>query len=73
MNVADAKSVISSVIYCPDKRTRIVEKTTQALFTVSVLSGIDHTLIMSRLDYIQAKVKVFSPEAVLATKEIYPT
>jgi len=34
---------------------------------------IDHALIMSQLDDIQVKIKVFSPEAVLAAKKIYST
>jgi len=36
-------------------------------------AGIDHALIIPQLDDIQAKIKVFSPEAVLAAKEICST
>ncbi len=73
MHIADAKGFISSVIYSPDQRMRITEKTIRELFTVNVLAGIDHALIISQLDDIQAKIKVFSPEAELAAKEIYLT
>jgi len=71
VHIADAKGVISSVIYNPDQRKCFTEKTIRELFTVYVLAGIDHALIMSQFDDIQAKIKVFSPEAVLAAIEIY--
>ncbi len=56
MHIADAKGVISSVIYSPDQRKCITEKTIRELFTVYVLAGIDHALFISQLDGIQAKI-----------------
>jgi len=39
MHIADAKGIISSMIYSPDQRTCITEKITRALFTVYVPGG----------------------------------
>lgn len=61
MHVADSKGVISSVIYGPDKRTRITEKTKRALFTVYVPAGIEDDRICDHLEDIFSFIKLFSP------------
>jgi DNA/RNA-binding domain of Phe-tRNA-synthetase-like protein len=73
MFIADAKGVISSVIYGPDKRTSINENTTAVLFTVYAPSGIEETAVRAHLDHIETYVRLISPEAVTELKEVYGT
>ena len=70
MHVADANGVISSVIYGPDRRTRITEKTRRALFTVYVPAGIEADRISVHLEDIFNFIKLFSPDSRAETMAV---
>jgi DNA/RNA-binding domain of Phe-tRNA-synthetase-like protein len=73
MMIADAQGVISSVIYGPDRRTRITSETRQALFTVYAPPGIGEQAVYDHLRDIQANVLVVAPEADVELLEVYGT
>ena len=73
MMIGDAQGVISSVIYGPDRRTRITSETQQALFTVYAPPGIGEQAVYSHLQDIQANVLVVAPEADVELIEVYGT
>jgi DNA/RNA-binding domain of Phe-tRNA-synthetase-like protein len=63
MYISDAKGIISSIIYGPDRRTMIQPKTKRALFTVYAPPGIDARDVLSHLEDIRKNVLLFSPKA----------
>ena len=63
MFIRDEEGVLSSVIYGPDHRTRIVAGTTRVLFTVYVPSGIQRTAVTEHLEQIKADVLLVAPDA----------
>jgi DNA/RNA-binding domain of Phe-tRNA-synthetase-like protein len=73
MMIADAQGVISSVIYGPDRRTRITSETRQALFTVYAPPGIGEQAVYGHLRDIQANVLLVAPEANVELLEVYGT
>ena len=73
MMISDATSIISSVLYGPDQRTRITPETKQVLFTVYVPPGIDEQLVSEHLRDILANVLVVAPTAKVEALEIYGT
>jgi DNA/RNA-binding domain of Phe-tRNA-synthetase-like protein len=70
MYIADRQSVMSSVLYGPDQRTRIAESTRDAIFTVYVPPGIDRAALDQHLDDIIANVRLISPSARVELREI---
>ena len=73
MMIADAQGVISSVIYGPDRRTRITSETRQVLFTVYAPPGIGEQAVYDHLRDIQANVLLVAPEAQVEVLEVYGT
>lgn len=71
MMIADAGGVISSVIYGPDQRTRIMPETQHVLFTVYAPPGIGAQLMAQHLDDLQDNVLLIAPNAEVAIKQIY--
>ncbi|MFC1834069.1 phenylalanine--tRNA ligase beta subunit-related protein [Thermodesulfobacteriota bacterium] len=71
MIIADQEAVISSVIYGPDKRTRIGESTTRALFTAYGVPGIGALAVRQHLDGIKRNVLLISPDATVELMEVY--
>jgi DNA/RNA-binding domain of Phe-tRNA-synthetase-like protein len=71
MFIADAQGVISSVIYGPDQRTRIMPDTRQALFTVYAPAGIGEQAVYQHLQDIQANIMLVAPEAKVVSLEVY--
>ncbi len=69
--IMDGESVVSSILKGPDSRTRIGEKTRQALFTVYAPAGIDEKDIVRHLSDIESNVRVFSPDAETRVKDVY--
>ena len=71
MFITDSQGVISSIIYGPDKRTRITEKTSNVLFTVYAPPGIEREQVTRHLQEIRELVGLFSPEMRLELIEVY--
>lgn len=71
MYIADGQGVISSVIYGPDRRSRIRPETRRALFTVYAPPGIDEKAVWDHLEDIQANVLLVSPQAKTEAMEEY--
>jgi len=70
MTISDARGVISSVVYGPDRRTRITPKTQRVLFTVYAPPGIDREAVRLHLEDIRANVLVVSPDALTEMIEV---
>jgi DNA/RNA-binding domain of Phe-tRNA-synthetase-like protein len=71
MMIADGQGVISSVLYGPDQRTRIVPATRRVLFTVYAPAGIGEQAVRQHLEDIQANVWLVAPEAETEHLEVY--
>jgi DNA/RNA-binding domain of Phe-tRNA-synthetase-like protein len=71
MFIADARGVISSVIYGPDQRTQIRAETQRVFFTSYAPAGIGEQAVRRHLENIQANVKLVASEASLISCEIY--
>lgn len=71
MIMQDTKGVISSVIYGPDKRTRIVPATSKAMFVVYAPPGIQPDQVVAHLEDIRQYCLLFSPSAECDFKETY--
>ncbi len=63
MMIADARGVISSVLYGPDNRTRIRPETKGVFFTVYAPASIGRDAVYKHLEDIQANVLLVAPEA----------
>ena len=70
MFMSDSQSIISSVIYGPDNRTRIREETQRALFVVYAPEGIQRAQIEEHFLDIQAFIRLFAPDARLVQQDI---
>jgi len=73
MMIADAQGVISSVLYGPDRRTRITSETRQVFFTVYAPPGIGKQAVCEHLQDIQANVLLVAPNATVELLEAYGT
>jgi DNA/RNA-binding domain of Phe-tRNA-synthetase-like protein len=73
MMIADAQGILSSVLYGPDRRTRLTSETRQVLFTVYAPPGIGEPAVYQHLRDIQANVLLVAPEAEVETLEVYGT
>ncbi|MGO9122083.1 MAG: phenylalanine--tRNA ligase beta subunit-related protein [Desulfomonilaceae bacterium] len=71
MMIADEESVISDVIYGPDRRTMITPQTRNALFTVYGVTGIGELEIRDHLEDIAAHVRLITPDARVEALEIH--
>ena len=73
MFIADAQGIISTVLYGPDRRTRITSKTERVFFTVYAPPGIGEQGVYEHLQDIQANVLLIAPEAAIELMEVYST
>jgi len=73
MMIADARGIISSVLYGPDYRARITSETRQVLFTVYAPPGIGEATVYEHLQDIRANVLLVAPEAGVETIKVYGT
>jgi len=73
MMMADARGIISCVLYGPDFRTRIIPETRHVLFTVYAPAGIGEQAVYDHLQNIQANVLLVAPEASTESLEVYGT
>src|SRR5512136_23827 len=71
MMMADSQSIISSVLYGPDQRTRITPATRRVLFTVYAPAGIGEPLLRQHLRDIESNVRLIAPEAETGLLEVY--
>lgn len=71
MYIADAEGVLSSIIYGPDRRTRIRSDTRKALFTVYAPAGIPVEQVRQHLQDIQSYVQVVAQEAQTQLLNVY--
>ncbi|MBA1336260.1 MAG: hypothetical protein HPY66_2694 [Firmicutes bacterium] len=71
MMMADGDGIISSIIYGPDKRTRITQSTKNVLYVVYAPPGIAENLLNQHLEDINQYVKAVSPDAILEIQEVY--
>jgi DNA/RNA-binding domain of Phe-tRNA-synthetase-like protein len=72
MCMRDAEGIISSVLYGPDRRTRILPATTAALFAVYAPAGIGETAVRQHLEDIRSGVLLIAPEARTETLALLP-
>jgi len=71
MMISDSQGILSSIIYGPDQRTKIMPSTTRVLFTVYGTPGINRPDLRKHLETIQENVIVVSPEAEVELLEVY--
>lgn len=71
MIMTDNQGVISSVIYGPDRRTRITQDTNKALFVVYAPPGVGEDQVIYHLRDIREYIELFSPDLDVDTFETY--
>ncbi len=71
MYVRDRKGVLSSIVYGPDQRTKIVPATTSVLFTAYGVPGITFQAMQQHLEGIAANVRVFSLDAHIEVSDVH--
>lgn len=71
MMMSDGQGVISSIVYGPDRRTRIQPTTRQALFTVYAVPGNEEDAVYRHLEDIRANILLFAPEAETQLLRVY--
>jgi DNA/RNA-binding domain of Phe-tRNA-synthetase-like protein len=73
MFIADTQGIISTVLYGPDRRTRITSKTERVFFTIYAPPGIGVQPVDEHLRDIQTNVLLIAPEAEVELMEVYGT
>jgi len=73
MMISDKAGIISSVVYGPDQRTRIVPGTHNVLFTTYAPNGITHDAVRKHLHNIESNVLLVAPEAEVEMLDVYGT
>lgn len=71
MFLRDEAGVLSSIIYGPDQRTRIVSETKNAVFTVYAPTGISQEIVEQHLEDIYSYVRLAAPQALKREKKVY--
>ena len=71
MTMADTEGVISSVVYGPDRRTRITDTTRNVLFAVYGVPGIGKQAMRQHLQDIQMNVLFIAPQADTELLKVY--
>ena len=70
MYIADGDGVVSSIVYGPDRRTRITPATRNVVFTVYAPAGIGAAAVRAHLDTIRGHVAAFAPQASVVYDQI---
>jgi DNA/RNA-binding domain of Phe-tRNA-synthetase-like protein len=70
MFIRDEESILSSIIYGPDERTRVTSETCAVLFTVYAPAGIRKEELETHLSDLEANVRMFSPYAEVESREV---
>jgi DNA/RNA-binding domain of Phe-tRNA-synthetase-like protein len=71
MFIADARGVLSSIVYGSDRRTMITPNTTRALFTTYAPAGIGAEAVREHLGHVQEHVALFAPQAETVALEVH--
>lgn len=71
MFVSDGQGVTSSIIYGPDKRTRIKPNTKNVLYVVYAPPGIEKSTVSKHFNDIRHYVSIVSPKGKVETLEVY--
>jgi len=71
MIMSDNQGTISSVIYGPDRRTRITQETKNPLFVVYAPPGVGEGLVIRHLQDIKEYIELFSPEVYVDSFETF--
>jgi DNA/RNA-binding domain of Phe-tRNA-synthetase-like protein len=71
MRISDSGGIISCILYGPDQRTRISERTRDVVFTVYAPAGVGDQRVRAHLEDIQGFVRVVSPDAATERLEIF--
>jgi DNA/RNA-binding domain of Phe-tRNA-synthetase-like protein len=69
--ITDQKDILSAILRGPDRRTAISKDTKKVLYTLYCLPGVEDDLVYGHLNDIQSYVKICSPDALTAVKQIY--
>ena len=69
--IGDNQGILSSIIYGPDKRSRIQPDTQNAIFTTYAVAGIDRAALYAHLEKLQEYVLLVSPEASTQRLEVF--
>lgn len=72
MYIADARGVLSSILYGPNERTQIRPSTDEVLFTAYAPAGIDEAAVRGHLEDIRDYVRVVAADAEVVALEVYP-
>ena len=71
MFMADGEGIISSILYGPDQRTQINEKTRNVMFAVYAPDGINADAVHQHLQDIRENVLLVSPAARVELLEVF--
>jgi len=71
MMISDTAGVISSIVYGPDRRTRITSETRQVFFSVYAPPGIGEHAVDQHLQDIRSNVMIVAPEAQVELLTVY--
>lgn len=71
MIMYDREGVISSILCGPDDRTKIMENTTNCAFIVYMPAGIKQCAIEKHFDEIIENIRLFAPEVIVESRNIY--
>jgi DNA/RNA-binding domain of Phe-tRNA-synthetase-like protein len=71
MMMADREGVISSVLYGPDRRTRITRDTRRVLFVVYAPDGVGEQAVSDHLEDIEENVLIVAPQATTESLDIH--
>lgn len=71
MMISDKAGIISNIIYGPDQRTQITEKTRNVVFTVYAPAGINEQTVSEHLQDIREYVLIIAPQARVELLKVY--
>jgi len=71
MAMADQQGVISSVLFGPDRRTRMGPKTGRAMFVVYAPQGVGEQRLRAHLEDIRESVSLVSPQGLVESLDLY--
>jgi DNA/RNA-binding domain of Phe-tRNA-synthetase-like protein len=72
MMMVDGEGVIASVVYGPDRRTRISPETREVLFVAYAPAGVGEDAVRRHLDDLCANVVLVAPEALTDVSAVLP-
>jgi DNA/RNA-binding domain of Phe-tRNA-synthetase-like protein len=72
MLMRDRAGIISAVVYGPDERTRLHERTRRALFTAYAPAGVTDDAVRRHLDELAALVRLVAPAATVGLQALRP-